>query len=151
MDTADRRILRVVQEDAGLTADEIATRVGLSPSSVQRRLARLRKDRIIERTIAVVDRKAAGKTLSILVEIAIHNEQRHELERFQRWVTRSEEVQSCWYVTGEADYVLLVAAADLDEYNRFIDAMMSENSTVRKYKSSIALRTIKQGLALRID
>ncbi len=150
MDEADRRILEVVQHAADLTAEDIAARVALSPSAVQRRLSRLRRARVIERTVAIVDPKAVGRPLSILVEISIQNEQRHELERFQRWIKQSDEVQSCWYVTGDADFVLLIAAADLDEYNAFIHRMMSENAIVRKFKSSIALQTIKRGLEVKI-
>lgn len=151
MNIADRRILDIVQRNGDLSVEEIAERVNLSPSAVQRRLAKLRRDHVIERTIAVVNAKAVGRPISILVEIEIQNEQRHELENFQRWIEQAEEVQSCWYTTGDADYVLVVVAADLDEYNQFIDRMMSLNSIIRKYKSLIALRTVKQGLSVKFD
>jgi Lrp/AsnC family transcriptional regulator, leucine-responsive regulatory protein len=96
--------------------------------------------------------KATGRTLSNLVEVEIQNEHRHTLEQFQRWLARASEVQSCWYVTGDVDFVLLVSVRDLEEYNAFIDRLMDEQQAlVRKYKSLIALKTVKHSLELPIS
>nr|WP_286182237.1 Lrp/AsnC ligand binding domain-containing protein [Rhizobium sp. ICMP 5592] len=87
-----------------------------------------------------------------MVEIEIQNEYRHNLEAFQRWLVQAPEVQSCWYVTGDADFVLSVVVRDIDEYNAFIERMMTDQrELVRKYKSLIALKTIKHGIALSLD
>lgn len=150
MDQLDRKILDVVQEDADLTSEALSALVNLSPSAVQRRLARLKKDGVISRTVALVDPKAVGRMLSILVEIEIQTEHRHGLEQFQRWLQGADEVQSGWYVTGSSDYVLLVAVRDLDEYNQFIELLMSENAIVRRYTSLVVLRTVKSGLKIKV-
>ena len=149
MDQIDRTILEILQENADQPGKAIAEQVGLSTSAVERRILKLKQEGLIERIVAVVNPKAAGRPLSILVELEIQNEHRHTLDLFQRWLARAPEVQSCWYVTGDSDYVLLVAVRDLEEYNAFIDRLMSEQQpVVRKYKSLIALKTIKHGLAL---
>ncbi|WP_163271477.1 Lrp/AsnC family transcriptional regulator [Chelativorans alearense] len=152
MDEIDRTILATLQEDADLPAKAIADAVGLSPSAVERRIGKLKRSGLIEKIVAVVSPKAVDRTQSILVELEIQNEHRHTLETFHRWVDRAPEVQSCWYVTGDMDFVLLVAVRDLEEYNAFIDRLMAEQqSFIRKYKSLIALKTVKRGMTLSLD
>jgi Lrp/AsnC family transcriptional regulator, leucine-responsive regulatory protein len=149
VDQIDRTILDILQANADLPAKVIAEQVNLSASAVERRIARLKQEGVIDRIVAVVNPKASGRPLSILVELEIQNEHRHTLELLQRWLDRAPEVQSCWYVTGDMDFVLLVTVRNLDEYNAFIDRLMSEQQAiVRKYKSLIALKTIKHGMAM---
>jgi DNA-binding Lrp family transcriptional regulator len=146
LDELDLRILDLVQDDADRSSEVIAGAVGLSASAVQRRVARLKRDDIIEQVIALVEPRSVGHMVTAMVEVEIDNERRSALEAFQRWVVEAPEVQSCWYVTGDADYALLVCTRDLDGYNAFIERLMSEQPVVRKYKSLIALKTIKRGL-----
>ncbi len=150
MDQLDRRILDIVQDNADLTSEALSELVHLSPSAVQRRIARLKKDGVISRTVAMVDPKAVGRTLTILVEIEIQTEHRQGLDQFQRWLQAADEVQSGWYVTGSTDYVLLVTVRDLEEYNQFIEVLMSENPIVRRYTSLVVLRTVKSGFKIKI-
>ncbi len=152
MDDVDRTLLAALQENADVPGKTLADRVHLSTSAVERRITKLKQDGIIEKLVAVVNPKAVGRPLSILVELEIQNEHRHTLDQFQRWLDRAPEIQSCWYVTGDMDYVLLVAVRDLDEYNAFIERLMTEQQAlVRKYKSIIALKTIKRSLALPVE
>ncbi len=144
MDEIDRTILGLLRENADSPAKVIASAVHLSASAVERRITRMKQDGTIEKIVAVVSPKAMGRSLTILVELEIQNEYRQTLEQFRAWVERAPEVQSCWYVTGDMDFVLLVAVRDLDEYNAFIERLMGEQQAlVRKYKSLIALRTVK--------
>jgi DNA-binding Lrp family transcriptional regulator len=152
VDEIDRTILSMLQKNADVPGKVVADAIGLSVSAVERRIGKLKQERIIEKIVAVVSPKAVGRGLSVLVELEIQNEHRHTLDQFQRWLDRASEIQSCWYVTGDVDFVLLVAVRDLDEYNEFIERMMSEQQTiVRKYKSLIALKTVKRGLEVPTD
>lgn len=146
LDHLDFRILDLVQDDAERPTEVIAAEVGLSASAVQQRISRLKKNGVIEKVVTLVEPRSVGRTVTVLVEVEIDNERRSALEGFQRWVVEAPEVQSCWYVTGDADYALLVSTRDLDGYNAFIERLMTEQPVVRKYKSLIALKTIKRGL-----
>lgn len=151
MDEIDRKILTLLQRNADLPGKTVAEKINLSPSSVERRIAKLKRDGVIDRIVAVVDRGAVGRNLSVLVELEIQNEHRHSIEQFRRWIENAPEVQSCWYVTGDMDFVLLVVVRDLDEYNEFIERLMTEQQAlVRKYKSLIALKTFKHGLDISL-
>jgi DNA-binding Lrp family transcriptional regulator len=115
VDDIDRTILSMLQENADIPGKAIADAVNLSTSAIERRISKLKQDGIIQKIVAVVRPKAVDRTLSVLVELEIQNEHRHTLEQFQRWLDRAPEVQSCWYVTGDMDYVLLVAVRNLEE------------------------------------
>ncbi|MCJ9724665.1 Lrp/AsnC family transcriptional regulator [Agrobacterium sp. SHOUNA12C] len=152
MDEKDREILLILQDNADQPAKAIAQVVNLSPSAVERRISKLKREGVIDRIVAVVSPAAVRRNLRILVEIEIQNEYRHNLEAFQRWLVQAPEVQSCWYVTGDTDFVLSVTVRDIEEYNAFIERMMTDQrELVRKYKSLIALKTIKHGMALSVD
>jgi DNA-binding Lrp family transcriptional regulator len=150
LDDLDLRILDLVQDDAELPGEAIADKVGLSASAVQRRLSRMKRDGVIEKVVALVEPRSVGRTVTVLVEVEIDNERRSALEGFQRWIAEAPEVQSCWYVTGDADYALLVCTRDLDGYNAFIERLMTGQPVVRKYKSLIALKTVKRGLKVSV-
>jgi DNA-binding Lrp family transcriptional regulator len=150
LDPMDRRILAAVQQDAEQPAEAIAAEVNLSPSAVQRRIARMKKDGVIQRVSAVVDPKSVGLNFTVLVEIGFESERPEAAEQFKRWVRSEGVIQSCWYVTGEADYLLVVNVRDLDAYNDFTKRLMGERLGVRKFKSLIALQTLKQGLDLEL-
>ncbi|WP_081500806.1 Lrp/AsnC family transcriptional regulator [Rhizobium sp. AP16] len=152
VDEKDREILSILQDNADQPAKAIAQAVNLSPSAVERRISKLKREGVIDRIVAVVSPAAVRRNLRILVEIEIQNEYRHNLEAFQRWLVQAPEVQSCWYVTGDTDFVLSVTVRDIEEYNAFIERMMTDQrELVRKYKSLIALKTIKHGMALSVD
>ncbi len=146
LDALDLRILDLIQENAEMPGEAIAGTVGLSASAVQRRISRLKRGGVIEKVVALVEPRSVGRTVTVLVEVEIDNERRSSLDAFRRWVVEAPEVQSCWYVTGDADYALLVSTRDLDGYNAFIERLMTEQPVVRKYKSLIVLKTIKRGL-----
>lgn len=151
LDRADRRILVEVQRDAEQTSEAIAAAVGLSPSAVQRRIQRMKKDGVIQRVVAVVDPRAVGRMVTVVVEIEVDNERRPALAGFYKWVAAQPEIQSAWGVTGEIDYVMVVTVTDLDAYSAFIDRLMEEQPLVKRYKSRIALKSLKRGLQVETE
>lgn len=146
IDAIDLKILATIQADADLSAEAISERVHLSPSAVQRRIARLKKNGVIERIAAVVDPKAVGRGFTVLVEIELENENVRAAEPFRRWIKEEKVVQSCWYVTGECDYLLVVLVRNLDEYTSFTERLMNAQLSVRRFKSLVSLMTVKRTL-----
>jgi Lrp/AsnC family leucine-responsive transcriptional regulator len=107
---ADRNILRLMQQDATITLSELAEQVGLSPSSAQRRLQKLREDKVILRDVSIVDPKKVGGAVSMLVEVELERDRPELLPPFQRWVAETPEVQEAWGTSGRGDYTLVILA-----------------------------------------
>jgi DNA-binding Lrp family transcriptional regulator len=146
LDSFDRKILQSVQIDARQPADRLAEIVGLSASAVQRRLQRLREEGVIAAEVAVVDAKAVGRPLTLLVELSIERERPEHLDELRRWIAAEPAVQQAWYVTGEADLSLIVTARDMEDYDDLMQRLLAGHRNVRKFKTSVALATIKRGL-----
>jgi len=150
MDSFDVKILNIIQRDNRLPSEKIADQVGLSPSAVQRRLKRLREEGIIEADVAVVSPEAIGRTLTAIVGVIIDKERPLSLAlaEFKNLMLKTPEVMQCYDVTGEADFIVIITAKDMQEYEVISRRLFMENPNVRRYKTSLVVRRIKSGMMI---
>ena len=153
MDSFDVKILNIVQSDNRLPIEKIANRIGLSPSAVQRRLKRLREDGIIEADVAVISPEAIGRTLTAIVGVIIDKERPLSvaLTEFKNLMLSAPEVMQCYDVTGEADFIVIITAKDMQEYEAISRRLFMENPNVRRYKTSLVVRRIKSGTIIPLE
>lgn len=151
LDSFDRQLLGLMQENASQTAEQLAESVPLSPSAIQRRLRRLRDDGIILRDISVVDPKRVGRPTFFVVALEVERERPELLAELKRWLNREAYVQQVFYVTGEADFILIVTAPDTETYDELMSRLVSENANVRRFTTNVALGLVKRGLQIAID
>lgn len=147
-DEFDRRLVALLQQDADRTHEALATLVNLSASAVQRRVARLKAAGAIAGIVAVPNPGDFGVGFTALVELTLDSDRREVLDALGRWTQARPEIQSCWYVSGEADLVLLVRCDDVEAFNTLMAALGEANRAVVKYKTSLVFSTLKQTLAL---
>lgn len=150
LDRLDRQLLNLVQEDSGQTAERLAEQVALSPSAIQRRLRRLREEGVIVRDCAVVDPKKVGRPTFFVVSLQVERERPELLSELRRWLAREPQVQQAFYVTGEADFVLIVTVPDTEAYDALMSRLVGENPNVRRFTTNVALGVIKRGLTLPV-
>jgi Lrp/AsnC family leucine-responsive transcriptional regulator len=144
----DRAILRLMQQDAGLTITELAARTGTSPSAAQRRLQRLRDEKIILRDVSILDPKRLGNKVTLLVELELEKDRPELHAPLHAWIARTPQVQQAWCLTGRGDYTLVIVTDTIDEFDALADTMMSENQNVRKFTTSVVLKQLKRTLAV---
>src|SRR5271166_2864530 len=142
IDAIDRRILRIIQRDASLSINEIATRVGLSQTPCWKRLQRLETAGVIKRRIAVLDPIKLGLGLTAFVTIEVGDHSAGALKRFAADLAAMDEVMDFYRMAGEVDYALRVVVPDTaafdDFYKRLIEIIPLKNVTSR-----FALEVIK--------
>ncbi len=148
---ADREILRLMQQDATITLSALAERAGLSPSAAQRRLQKLREDKVILRDVSIVDPKKVGAAVAMLVEVELERDRPELLPPFLRWVSETPEVQEAWGTSGRGDYTLVILAQSVDHFDRLADGMMERNPNIRKFTTSVVLKTLKRGLVVPVE
>ncbi|MEX0317331.1 MAG: Lrp/AsnC family transcriptional regulator [Ruegeria sp.] len=146
MDDKDLAILRLVQNDARLTAEAISQDVGLSAPAVQKRLKRLRENGVIEREIAVLSPAKLGREMTVIVEVILERESRAHLDAFKRKMRDAPAVQQCYYTTGEADFILILSMQDIQEYEAFTQAYFFDESNISRFKTSIVMDRVKVSL-----
>jgi len=143
LDNLDVRILAQLQRDADLSNAALAARVGLSPSACLRRVARLKKQGIIRRIVAVVDpaRVAHGLTAIVTVEFARHGAVHRQ--DFLARVRIEPTVTQCYMVTGDVSCVLIAHMRDMDDYLALADRLFERDDNVQAFYTHIVMQTIK--------
>ena len=151
MDDFDRKLLALLQDNARLTAEQLGERVGLSASACHRRVRRLRDTGVIEAEIAVVSPEAVGRSLTMIVEVALEREHPHIVDAFKRSMRATPEVMQCYYVTGDADFVIILTARDMKSYERFTQRFFFDNPQVRRFRTFVVMDRTKVGLGVPMD
>ena len=150
LDQFDRQLLNLIQEDSGQTAEQMAQQVALSPSAIQRRLRRMREEGVIVRYAAVVDSVKVGRPTFFIVSLQVERERPELLVQLRAWLAVQEHVQQAFYVTGEADFVLVITAPDTETYDALMSRMVTENPNVKRFTTNVALSVVKRGLTIPI-
>jgi Lrp/AsnC family leucine-responsive transcriptional regulator len=146
VDRTDRAILAALQEDGRLPNVELADRVGLSPSPCLRRVRNLEASGVITGYHAAIDPKAIGRDFQVLVHVTMNAGERKEtMEAFEVAVDEIDEVVECRRMFGDPDYLLWVAAADLESYERLYMNRIVGLPGVARTTSQLTLKTIKPG------
>ena len=151
IDLLDRKILDQMQENSNLSADEIAQRVGASRSSVQRRIQQLRDAGLIEREAVQVSPALAGSYMTFIVEVELERERVDLLDEFRRSMRALPQVQQCYYVTGHTDFVVIVLAEDMLQYEKLSRQVFTENPNIRRFHTNVVVDRVKVSLKVPLS
>lgn len=149
-DTIDRRILAALQEDATLSMNEIAARVGLSATPCWRRIQKLEEAGIIRKRVALLNGKAIAAGVSIFVSVRTNQHTDEWLKRFAEVVSAMPEVVEFYRLSGDVDYLLKVVVPDIAAYDVFYKKLVSKID-LSDVSSSFAMEEIKYTTALPLD
>jgi Lrp/AsnC family leucine-responsive transcriptional regulator len=139
----DRAILRELQANARITNQQLSERVGLSPSPCLRRLRRLEDEGYILGYSTIVDEKRLGLPVAVFMSVKLERQVDLALKTFEAEIAKYPEVIECWLMTGENDYLLLVQAAGLTEYEEFLTGTFTKIPGIASIQSSVSLRRVK--------
>ncbi|WP_210397044.1 Lrp/AsnC family transcriptional regulator [Motiliproteus sediminis] len=121
LDRIDRHILSLLQQDARISISDLAERVGLTPTPCSRRVRQLEQSGLIERQVVLLDQKAAGLPMTVLVQVSLEAQTKDKLEAFEQAVAALPQVMECYLITGSAaDYILKIVVPDLDHYQQLL-------------------------------
>jgi Lrp/AsnC family transcriptional regulator, leucine-responsive regulatory protein len=151
LDRLDGRLLDIVQTHNRHTSEELGEMVGLSATAVQRRLKRLRDKGVIEADISIVKPKAIGRPVAMLVSVSLERERVDIVDRFKQSIRQTPEVMNGYYVTGDADFVLIVTARSMEDYEAFTRKFFYENPDIKGFKTMVIMDRVKVGFSVPID
>ncbi|MBY2967501.1 Lrp/AsnC family transcriptional regulator [Rhizobium laguerreae] len=151
LDRADIALLNAVQKNNKLTSEELAERAHLSPTACQRRLKRLRAEGVIEADISIVSPKAVGRHVTVVVLVSLERERADIIDRFKTAIKNTREVMIGYYVTGDADFLLVVTAKDMEDYEQFTRRFFYENNDIKGFKTMVVMDRVKAGFAFPIE
>ncbi|MDB5556369.1 MAG: AsnC family transcriptional regulator protein [Rhizobium sp.] len=151
IDEFDRKILAILQADNMTPQRMIGEAVNLSAPAVQRRIKRLTEAGVISANVAVVDPEAVGQAITIFVEIEVFSETADQIESAKREFARTPEIQQCYYVTGEADFILVVVVPAMADYEALTRRLFFGNNNVKRFRTFVAMDRVKVGLAVPLE
>ena len=147
IDSTDRRIFAILQEDATVPIAEIAERVGLSQTPCWKRIKRLERDGLIVRRVALLDRDRLGLGVTVMVAVRTAQHDDQWLQSFAEGVSRIPEVVEFYRMSGDVDYLLKIVARDIADYDR-IYRKLTKVAPLHDVSSSFAMQEIKSTTAL---
>ncbi len=142
------RILDRLQRDARTSNAHLARAVGLSPSPCLRRVRELEQSGVIKDYVTLLEPAEVGLPISVFVQVTLERQVERALETFEHAMLDRAEVMECYLMTGDSDYLLRVAVADVQAYETFLKEHLTRVPGVSGIKSSFALNQVKYRTAL---
>ena len=150
MDRLDRKILRLLQEDATLAVADIAKKVGLSTTPCWRRIQKLEEEGVIRRRVALLDPVKINARVTVFVAIRTASHSNEWLRRFSEVVQEFPEVVGFYRMSGDVDYLLRVVVPDIAAYDAFYQKLIAKIE-IRDVSSSFAMEQIKYTTQMPLD
>jgi len=150
MDTVDKKILSLLQEDATLSIESIATKVNLSSTPCWKRIRRLENDGVIKKRVALLDAEKVGVGVTVFVAIKTNQHNGKWLEDFARSIEDMPEILDFYRMSGEIDYLLRVVVENISKFDTFYQRLINR-VPLSDVTSSFAMEQIKHTTALPID
>ena len=148
LDAIDIRILNELQNDSSHSNVELAKRVHLSPSPCLMRVKALKDKGVIRNYVALADPKILGLGLNVFISISLKEQSKESLAAFEKRISEHDEVMECYLMTGDSDYLIRVAVADMGALEKFILEQLTPIAGIEKIRSSFALKQVRYKTAL---
>ncbi|MCF6121109.1 Lrp/AsnC family transcriptional regulator [Mesorhizobium muleiense] len=148
MDRIDRKLLKLLQEDASRTNADLAAEVGLSPSSCLRRIRRLKSVGVIDRVVALLDPATAGRGMKAIVTVELERHGEQHMRRFLELAAMEPVVIQAYSVSGSTDAVLMLRLMDMDEFDTLCERLFRDRTNVARYYTMFVIRTAKETTAI---
>lgn len=146
LDDLDRKLLDLLQQDAGRSLDQLGETIGLSPSAVQRRLARYRSSGLITKDVAVLDPAAMPGTVLACVLVTLERESKRHHSSFQDRMRAAPNVQQCYDLAGQWDYLAMIVASSMAHCRAVVSELFMDAPNVKRFDTLFVFDTIKRGL-----
>jgi Lrp/AsnC family leucine-responsive transcriptional regulator len=150
LDDRDRQILKEMQADGRLTNAELADRVHLSASACLRRVQSLMDSGLVAGAHLVLDQKRAGFEGTAYVSITLDGQEREKLDAFEAKVKYVPEIQECYLLAGQSDYLLRIVFRDMVDLERLHSEVLTRLPGVVRVQSTMTLRTVKRTTSLPV-
>jgi len=150
MDKLDRKILELLQKDGGLTAAEVAERIGLSKAPCWRRIRHLEEEGVIKQTVALLNARHLNLGTTVFVTLKTANHSEAWFEKFVKAVRDIPEVVEIHRMSGDVDYLMRIVVPDIDAYDLVYKRLIAAVE-FKDVSASFALETIKYTTALPLN
>lgn len=150
LDLFDLAILDILQRDNSTPQRTIGEVVNLSAPAVQRRIRKMEEAGVIAANVAVIEPTLVGQHITVFVEVEVISETTELIDAAKREFAAVPEVQQCYYVTGEADFVLVILVPSMAAYEALTRQLFFGNNNVKRFRTFVAMDRVKVGLTVPV-
>lgn len=147
-DAIDHAILDTLQNNGRISNNDLAEKIGLSPSACLRRVKSLEASGVIDHYVAIVHQSAAGLPDNVFVHVTVEKQTKEKLAEFEKKVRECPQIMECYLMSGDADYLLRVVVSDASDYERLHMDVLTALPGVSQIKSNFSLRTVTKKTAI---
>ena len=151
LDLIDKKILRELQRNGRITFAELASRVGLSTSPCLERVKKMEREGVIKGYTALLNPNYLNAGLVVFVQIRLVRTAQVIFEDFKAAAVRLDEVQECYLVSGNFDYLIKARVADMDAYRKFLGETLLTLPGVQESTSYVVMEQVKETMNIPIS
>ncbi|MCS3528891.1 Lrp/AsnC family transcriptional regulator [Chryseobacterium sp. JUb7] len=151
LDHFDISILKILQKDNMTPQRDIGEKIGLSAAAVQRRIKRMRETGVIKADISVIDIEKIKHSITLIVEVFLESDKIALIDNVKKVFIAAPEVQQCYYVTGESDFILMIIVSSMKDYEQLTRKIFYNNENIKHFRTLISMDNVKSGLEIPID
>lgn len=150
LDELDMKLLGLLQADSKKTTKEYANKLGLSVTAVYERIKRLERNGVIDKYVALVNRKSVNRAFTVLCHVKLMQHIKEFVLQFERQVHKLEEVTECYHISGDYDYILKINVSDMEAYRDFMVTKLTAIAHIGSTQSSFVINEVKNTTALAL-
>lgn len=142
-DTTDKKLLALLQEDSTQTTKQLSAKLSLSVTAVYERVKKLEREGVIEKYVALVDRKKVNKGFVVFCHLKLIQHTKEYLTRFEKEVKQLEEILECYHVSGDYDYILKIYVENMEAYREFMVTKLTTLQHIGSTHSTFMIGEVK--------
>ena len=150
LDTIDKDLLQLLQEDAKQTNKQLSLQLNLSVTAVYERIKKLEREGIITKYVSLLDKEKVHKGFTVFCHIKLVQHAQDYLTKFEEEVTSLDEVLECFHVSGDYDYLLKVVVKDIKQFRSFMVNKLTTIKHIGSTQSSFSISEVKNTTQLRL-
>ncbi|RKE52315.1 Lrp/AsnC family transcriptional regulator [Sphingobacterium detergens] len=150
LDEIDKKLLRLLQEDAKQTSKELSHKLALSVTAVYERVRKLENSGVISRYVALLNKQKIAKDFMVLCHVKLTQHKKEYIQQFEREVMDLQEVTECFHVSGDYDYILKICVRDMEDYRHFMLSKLTSLQHIASTHSSFMIAEVKNTLTILV-
>lgn len=151
LDENDIKILHALQDNSKITHKQLSLNLNLSTTAVYERIKKLERSGIIRNYAAILDRKALGKELLVLSHIKLEKHSQQNISEFEKKILELSEVQECFHVSGDYDYILKMTFQNMDAYREFMVHKLTTIPSIGSTHSIFVINEVKNEIGVKLN
>jgi DNA-binding Lrp family transcriptional regulator len=150
LDSIDKKIIRIMQENGRITNSQLSKEIGLSPAPTLERVKKLEQSGVINSYHAKINKEKIGLGVSTFVLVSLKGHNKENIQKFTNSIEKIEEIIECHHITGSGDFLLRVVTKDINSYQKLMLEKVTEIPVVDNLQSIVILSTFKESNVLPI-